>query len=90
LSAAVEGHNRDVDVRAGSPQNGEADVLQSVYRLRLLIATSGRQSVLTQAQGQALIEYALIISLIALIAIASLRLAGTNVSSLLHTIAGEV
>jgi Flp pilus assembly pilin Flp len=46
---------------------------------------------LTSAQeGQALIEYALIVSLIALIAIASLRLAGTNVSSILHTIAGEV
>ena len=65
-------------------------MLQPVYRLRLLIATSGRQSVLAQAQGQALIEYALIISLIALVAIVSLRLAGTNISSILHTIAGEV
>ena len=51
---------------------------------RLAVSLSSRQ------QGQALIEYALIISLVGLIAIASLKLAGTNISSMLHTIAGEV
>ena len=40
--------------------------------------------------GQALIEYALIISLIALVAIGALTATGTNVSSILTTIAGEV
>jgi len=70
--------------------NGEADVLRSVYRSRLPMTTSGRQAILARAEGQALIEYALIVSLIALIAIASLRLAGTNISGILHTIAGEV
>jgi Flp pilus assembly pilin Flp len=40
--------------------------------------------------GQALIEYALIISLIALVAITALQTTGTNVAGLLNTIAGEV
>ena len=40
--------------------------------------------------GQALIEYALIISLIALVAIMALRTSGTNIKGLLNTIAGEV
>jgi Flp pilus assembly pilin Flp len=40
--------------------------------------------------GQALIEYALIISLIALVAITALQTTGTNVSGILNTIAGEV
>jgi Flp pilus assembly pilin Flp len=61
-------------------------MLQRLY----LAATSGRQSLLLRAEGQALIEYALIISLIAVIAVASLKLAGTNVSKILNSIAGEV
>jgi Flp pilus assembly pilin Flp len=40
--------------------------------------------------GQALIEYALIISLIALVAITALQTTGTDISSILNTIAGEV
>jgi Flp pilus assembly pilin Flp len=65
-------------------------VLQTLYRLGVLAATRGREPVLRRAEGQALIEYALIISMIALIAIAALSLTGTNVSNLLHKIAGEV
>jgi Flp pilus assembly pilin Flp len=41
-------------------------------------------------EGQALIEYALIISLIAVVAIAGLQLTGTNIKGLLNRIAGEV
>jgi Flp pilus assembly pilin Flp len=41
-------------------------------------------------EGQALIEYALIISLIALVAIVALRTTGTNIKGVLNTIAGEV
>ena len=41
-------------------------------------------------EGQALIEYALIVSLIALVAIAALQTVGTNVKGILNTIAGEV
>jgi Flp pilus assembly pilin Flp len=43
-----------------------------------------------QEGGQALIEYALIISLIAVVAISALQLTGTNVKGLLNHIAGEV
>ena len=41
-------------------------------------------------EGQALIEYALIISLIAVVAISALQLTGTHIKTLLTTIAGEV
>ncbi len=40
--------------------------------------------------GQALIEYALIVSLIAIVGIVALRLTGTNLNSLLGKIAGDV
>jgi Flp pilus assembly pilin Flp len=65
-------------------------VLQRLYRSRLSAAARSRQSLLLRAEGQALIEYALIVSLIALIAIASLKLTGTNISKILNTISGEV
>ena len=44
----------------------------------------------TRSEGQALIEYALIISLIAVVAIAALSLTGVNIKSLLTKVAGEV
>jgi Flp pilus assembly pilin Flp len=40
--------------------------------------------------GQALIEYALIVSLVALAAFAALSLTGTHLGSLLNKIAGDV
>jgi Flp pilus assembly pilin Flp len=43
-----------------------------------------------QERGQALIEYALIISLIAVVAIAALQLTGTNIKGLLNHSAAEV
>ena len=52
--------------------------------LRLAVARSPR------SQGQALIEYALIISLIAVVAIAGLSLTGVNIKSLLTKVATEV
>jgi Flp pilus assembly pilin Flp len=44
----------------------------------------------SREDGQALIEYALIVSLIAIVAIVALRTTGNNISGILHTIAGEV
>jgi Flp pilus assembly pilin Flp len=44
----------------------------------------------TRDEGQALIEYALIVSLIGLVAIVSLKTLGTNVSGVLNKVAGEV
>lgn len=40
--------------------------------------------------GQALVEYCLIISLIALVAIAAIALSGTNVGDLLHRVARDL
>jgi Flp pilus assembly pilin Flp len=48
------------------------------------------RSSLSRQEGQALIEYALIISLIALVAIVALQTTGTNIKGVLNTIAGEV
>ena len=44
----------------------------------------------TRQEGQALIEYALIVSLIALVAITALQTVGTNLNGVLNTIAGAV
>jgi pilus assembly protein Flp/PilA len=41
-------------------------------------------------EGQALVEYALIISLIAVVAIGMLTLTGTNVTGILNTIANAL
>jgi Flp pilus assembly pilin Flp len=59
-------------------------------RLQLIFGALGPRGPGSRQEGQALIEYALIVSLVALMAIASLKLAGTNVSSILNKIAGEV
>jgi Flp pilus assembly pilin Flp len=62
---------------------------QLIFGQLALRALELRRSASRQ-QGQALIEYALIVSLIAIIAIASLKLTGTNISKILNTISGEV
>jgi Flp pilus assembly pilin Flp len=53
-------------------------------------ALGARALVAREETGQALIEYALIISLIALVAIVALQTTGTDVSGILNTIAGDV
>jgi Flp pilus assembly pilin Flp len=52
--------------------------------LRFLRAPASRDD------GQALIEYALIVSLVALVAIAALKTTGANVGGLLNKVAGDV
>jgi Flp pilus assembly pilin Flp len=59
-------------------------------RLQLIFGALALRRLASRQEGQALIEYALIVSLVALMAIASLKLAGTNASSILNKIAGEV
>ena len=44
----------------------------------------------SREEGQALVEYALILSLVSVVSIGALTLLGTNVSTLLNTIAGDV
>ena len=45
---------------------------------------------LGREEGQALVEYALIVSLIAVVAIAALTLTGTNVVNILSSIANNL
>ena len=63
--------------------------LQLIFGQLALGALELRRSTSRQ-EGQALIEYALIISLIAVVAIAALQLTGTNIKGLLNHVAGEV
>jgi pilus assembly protein Flp/PilA len=44
----------------------------------------------TREEGQALVEYALIVSLIAVVAIGALTLTGTNVAAILSSIADKL
>jgi Flp pilus assembly pilin Flp len=65
-------------------------MLYSIHS-RLAIALADLKSgAARREEGQALIEYALIISLIALVAITALQTTGTNIKGILNTIAGEV
>ena len=57
---------------------------------RLALAVLGVRKAMSRQEGQALIEYALIISLIALVAIGALQTTGTNIKGILNRIAGEV
>jgi pilus assembly protein Flp/PilA len=41
-------------------------------------------------EGQALVEYSLILALVSIVAIAALELLGTNIFNSLNTLAGEV
>jgi Flp pilus assembly pilin Flp len=61
----------------------------SIYQRAPLVVADLRVA-LARSQGQALIEYALIISLIAVVAIAALSLTGVNIKSLLTRVAGEI
>jgi Flp pilus assembly pilin Flp len=65
-------------------------IQRGMNRVQLIFAALKLSRAASRQEGQALIEYALIVSLVALIAIASLKLAGTNISSILNKIAGEV
>ena len=57
---------------------------------RLALGALELRKATSRQQGQALIEYALIISLIALVAIVALQTTGTNIKGVLNKIAGEV
>jgi Flp pilus assembly pilin Flp len=65
-------------------------ICEAMTRLAVLVNGLLNADVTSREEGQALIEYALIISLIALIALAALRTTGTSISGILNKIAGEV
>ena len=64
-------------------------MLYSIHS-RLAIAFAELKSGVRREEGQALIEYALIISLIALVSIVALTATGTSISGILNKIAGDV
>ena len=64
-------------------------MLYSIHS-RLAIAFAELKSGARREEGQALIEYALIISLIALVAIGALSTTGTSIQSILNKIANDV
>jgi Flp pilus assembly pilin Flp len=57
---------------------------------QLVLGVQFAQKRASRQEGQALIEYALIVSLIALVAIVALQTTGTNVKGLLNKIGGDV
>jgi Flp pilus assembly pilin Flp len=56
---------------------------------QLVLGVQSARAKASRQEGQALIEYALIISLIALVGIMALQTTGTNLKSLLNKIAGD-
>jgi Flp pilus assembly pilin Flp len=75
--------------QAAAPERKELIVVDFIVRgarAALVRATT----LAVRESGQALIEYALIISLIAVVAISALQLTGTHIKTLLTTVAGEV
>jgi Flp pilus assembly pilin Flp len=57
------------------------------FQMKALMAFAGLKD---REEGQALVEYALIISLIAIVAIGALQLTGTRVTGILNTIANAL
>jgi pilus assembly protein Flp/PilA len=64
-------------------------MLDSTY-LKLLIAYGEMRDRLARDEGQALVEYALIISLIAVVAIAALQLTGKSITGIFNNISSEL
>jgi len=61
-----------------------------VERLNLwAIELIGRSQAVREERGQALVEYALILALISVVAVVALRLVGTNVTNLLNQIPND-
>jgi|SwirhisoilCB3_FD_contig_31_16727949_length_528_multi_1_in_0_out_0_1 Flp pilus assembly pilin Flp len=53
------------------------------------IGLIGRSQVARQEEGQALVEYALILALISVVAVLALRLVGQNVTTLLTKVSND-
>jgi Flp pilus assembly pilin Flp len=61
--------------------------MHTSFQMKALMAFAGLKD---REEGQALVEYALIISLIAIVAIGALQLTGTRVTGILNTIANAL
>jgi pilus assembly protein Flp/PilA len=56
----------------------------------LVVAVAGLRERFDREDGQALVEYALIISLIAVVAIAALQLTGNSITGIFNNISSEL
>jgi pilus assembly protein Flp/PilA len=64
-------------------------MLESIY-VKLLVAYGEMRDRVAREDGQALVEYALIISLIAVVAIAALQLTGNSITKIFNNISSEL
>jgi pilus assembly protein Flp/PilA len=64
-------------------------MLESIY-VKVFVGYGEVRDRVTREEGQALVEYALIISLIALVTIAALQLTGNSVTKIFNNIANEL
>jgi len=65
-------------------------MLESIY-MQLQLAFAGlRPDARRREEGQALVEYALILSLVSIAAIGALRLTGTNILGILNQVANDL
>jgi pilus assembly protein Flp/PilA len=70
---------------AASAQLRRGGCLTKEWNQLIMLKTLNRSE-----EGQALVEYALILSLISVVAIGALTLIGTNVNSILNTVAAAL
>jgi pilus assembly protein Flp/PilA len=59
-------------------------------RRNVMNAIAALRSLVRRDEGQDLLEYALLVSLIALVAVAAIKLAGTNVNTIFEKIAAAL
>jgi Flp pilus assembly pilin Flp len=64
--------------------------MRSLYHSLVLAAADMRERIADREDGQALVEYALIISLIAVVAIAALQLTGNSITGIFNNISSEL
>ena len=64
-------------------------MLESMY-MKLQLAFAGLRPIARRQEGQALVEYALILSLIAVVAIGVLQTTGNNIVDILTKVANDL
>jgi Flp pilus assembly pilin Flp len=64
-------------------------MLESMY-MKLQLALAGLRPTAQRQEGQALVEYALILSLVSIAAVVALKTTGTNITTLLTNVAADL